>query len=235
MLSCGISSANVSASPRRQGRVSFQLSLMMRQHRPAGRKRKRDFAAAFRVYACYHFTLVSGEFRPLHLRPLASCLKSGAIKIAYWGFFVNMVSATNRPLSPHLGIYRRGVHMMASITHRATGFILATAGMLTLVWWLASIAGGEESYATFQAWTIAAGEDATGWQVASNWFFRLLALGVVFSFFQHMFSGIRHLVMDMGAGFELNANRTSAWLVFIGAFAATGITVLLVLYSYLGL
>jgi len=145
-----------------------------------------------------------------------------------------MVAATNRPLSPHLGIYRRGVHMMASITHRATGFVLATAGMMTLLWWLASIGGGEESYAAFKAWAIDGGKDASGMQVAANWFFRLLALGVVYSFFQHLFSGIRHLVMDMGAGFELNANKTSAWIVFIAAFTATGIVVLLILNSVLG-
>ncbi len=146
-----------------------------------------------------------------------------------------MASKAERPISPHLGIYRRGVHMMASITHRATGFILATAGMLTLLWWLSSIGGGEESYQTFLTYVVDAGEEATGFQTASNWFFRLLALGVIFSFFQHLFSGIRHLVMDMGAGFELNANRTSAWLVFIAAFTATGLVALYVIYEYLDL
>lgn len=145
-----------------------------------------------------------------------------------------MVAKSARPISPHLGVYRRGVHMMASITHRATGFILATAGMMTLLWWLSSIGGGKESYAAFGAWVIDGGAEATTWQIASNWFFRLLGLGVLFSFFQHLFSGIRHLVMDMGAGFELNANRTSAWIVFIASITATGIVVLFVLNSVLG-
>jgi len=86
-----------------------------------------------------------------------------------------MGQTTSRPLSPHLGIYRRGIHMMASIIHRVTGFILATAGMMTLVWWLSAIAGGAESYATFQIYAVYAGEEATGFQMASNWFFRLLA------------------------------------------------------------
>lgn len=145
-----------------------------------------------------------------------------------------MAANSGRPLSPHLGIYRRGVHMMASITHRVTGFILATAGLLTLLWWLSAIGGGEESYASFLALTVNAGEDAETWQLAVNWFFRLLALAVTYSFFQHLFSGIRHLVMDMGAGFELNSNRTSAWIVYIAAFTATGITVLLALGSFFG-
>jgi succinate dehydrogenase / fumarate reductase cytochrome b subunit len=114
-----------------------------------------------------------------------------------------MAQNPNRPLSPHLGIYQKGAHMMASITHRITGFVIATVGMLTLLWWIASIAGGAESYASFQTWTIDAGKEATGWQTASNWFFRFVAVGVLWSFFQHFFSGIRHLLMDLGAGYEL--------------------------------
>lgn len=124
--------------------------------------------------------------------------------------------------------------MAASIFHRVTGFILATAGMLTLIWWLFAIAQGPESYATFQSYAIHAGKEATKWQIASNWFFRLLALAVTWSFFQHFFSGLRHLLMDMGAGYELQANRNWAWVVFIAAITATGATALLVASRYLG-
>lgn len=140
-----------------------------------------------------------------------------------------MAQASDRPLSPHLGIYRWGPHMAASIFHRATGFVLATAGMLTLLWWLAAIGGGAESYATFRTWTISAGDEATGWQIASNWFFRLLGLAVTYSFFQHLFSGLRHFVLDMGAGYELKANRAWAWVVFIAALTATALVVVIVL------
>ena len=139
-----------------------------------------------------------------------------------------MGQTSSRPLSPHLGIYRRGIHMMASIIHRVTGFILATAGMMTLVWWLSAIAGGVESYATFQTYAVHAGEEATGFQTASNWFFWLLAFGVVYSFFQHFFSGLRHLVMDMGAGFELKTNKMWAQIVFVAAFLSTSAVGLLV-------
>ncbi|MEE9433452.1 MAG: succinate dehydrogenase, cytochrome b556 subunit [Sphingorhabdus sp.] len=145
-----------------------------------------------------------------------------------------MGQTTSRPLSPHLSIYKRGVHMMASIMHRATGFVLATAGMLTLLWWLAAIGGGEESYAQFLSYIVDAGDEATSFQSACNWFFRLLALAVTFSFFQHLFSGIRHLMMDMGAGFELNSNRMSAWAVFIAAFTATGIVALYAISKFVG-
>jgi succinate dehydrogenase / fumarate reductase, cytochrome b subunit len=145
-----------------------------------------------------------------------------------------MGANAKRPLSPHLGIYRRSSAMMVSIIHRVTGFIMATAGMMALLWWLAAIAGGPESYATFQSYAIAAGKDGTTLQMLSNWFFRLLGFAVTYSFFQHLFSGLRHLVMDMGAGYELNANRNWTWAVFIAAFFATAIVALLVTKHFLG-
>lgn len=132
-----------------------------------------------------------------------------------------MGNKPNRPLSPHLLIYRWGPHMAVSIFHRATGFVLATAGMMTLLWWLASIGGGQESFATFQKYVVSAGEGATTMQMAINWFFRLLGLAVTYSFFQHLFSGLRHFVLDIGAGYELKANRMWATVVFVAAIAAT--------------
>lgn len=145
-----------------------------------------------------------------------------------------MAQNPNRPISPHLQIYRWGPHMAVSIFHRATGFIMATAGMLTLLWWLASIAGGPESYETFQAYVVSAGEEATGTQVAINWFFRLLALGITYSFFQHMFSGIRHLLMDLGAGYELKTVRTWSIAVYIAALTATALVAMLVAARFMG-
>lgn len=145
-----------------------------------------------------------------------------------------MAQNPNRPISPHLQIYRWGPHMAVSIFHRATGFIMATAGMLTLLWWLASIAGGPESYATFQSYVVSAGEEATGMQVAINWFFRLLALGITYSFFQHMFSGIRHLLMDLGAGYELKTVRTWSIAVYIAALTATALVAMLVAARFMG-
>ena len=145
-----------------------------------------------------------------------------------------MAQNPNRPISPHLQIYRWGPHMAVSIFHRATGFVMATAGMVTLLWWLASIAGGPESYATFQNYVVSAGEEATGTQVAINWFFRLLALGVTYSFFQHLFSGIRHLLMDLGAGYELKTVRTWSIAVYIAALTATALVAMLVAARSMG-
>lgn len=139
-----------------------------------------------------------------------------------------MRQETNRPLSPHLQIYRWSPQMAISIFHRATGFVLATAGMMTLLWWLFAIGGGAESFASFQKYVVSAGDDATNLQTAGNWFFRVLALGVTYSFFQHLFSGLRHLVLDMGAGYELNANRTWALVAFAAAIFATASVALFV-------
>lgn len=145
-----------------------------------------------------------------------------------------MRQETNRPLSPHLQIYRWSPQMAISIFHRATGFVLATAGMMTLLWWLSAIGGGADSFATFQKYVVSAGDDASNLQTASNWFFRLLALGVTYSFFQHLFSGLRHLVLDMGAGYELNANRTWALVAFAAAIFATASVALFVASRILG-
>ena len=146
-----------------------------------------------------------------------------------------MGQESGRPLSPHLQIYRWSPQMAISIFHRATGFVLATAGMLTLLWWLSAIGGGAESYATFQKYVVSAGDDATGLQTAANWFFRLLAIGVTYSFFQHLFSGLRHLVLDMGAGYELTANRNWALAAFIAAIFATALVALFVASRFLGI
>lgn len=124
--------------------------------------------------------------------------------------------------------------MALSIFHRATGFVLATAGMMTLLWWLSAIGGGIESFATFQTYVVWAGDDATMWQTISNWFFRLLALAVTYSFFQHLFSGLRHLVLDMGAGYELTTNRNWTLAAFIASVFATALMALFVASRLLG-
>ncbi|WP_373473371.1 succinate dehydrogenase, cytochrome b556 subunit [Sphingorhabdus lacus] len=145
-----------------------------------------------------------------------------------------MGQKTTRPLSPHLQVYRWSPQMAISIFHRATGFVLATAGMLTLLWWLSAIGGGAESYAVFQKYVVGAGDSATGVELAINWFFRLLALAVIFSFFQHLFSGLRHLVLDMGAGYELKTNRTWALAAFVAAIFATALVALVVASRVIG-
>jgi len=145
-----------------------------------------------------------------------------------------MAKNPNRPLSPHLQVYRWSPQMAISIFHRATGFVLATAGMMTLLWWLSAIGGGAQSYATFQQYVVSAGTDGTALQFASNWFFRLVGLAVTFSFFQHLASGLRHFVLDIGAGYELKTNRLWASVAFVAAFFATALVALFVASRFLG-
>jgi succinate dehydrogenase / fumarate reductase cytochrome b subunit len=119
----------------------------------------------------------------------------------------------SRPLSPHLTHYRWGAHMLVSILHRVTGAGAAIAGGVLLVWWLAAAASGPEAYAYFV-------------KVATNPWMLVIWVPLSWGVIQHSLSGIRHLVMDIGAGFELNANRLGAWATFL----SVPLTVLLWLY-----
>lgn len=125
-----------------------------------------------------------------------------------------------RPLSPHLQIYRWGPHMTVSILHRATGDGMALVGSVLLVWWLLAIAGGAESYATFRdVFTYSDGRlNIVGWVVG---------VGLTYSLFQHIMSGIRHLVLDTGAGYELTTNKRFALACMI---AGPVLTILYWLY-----
>lgn len=112
--------------------------------------------------------------------------------------------------------------MLVSILHRATGTTMATLGALLLVWFLAALAGGAESYATFlDVFTYESGAlNPIGW---------LVGVGLTWSFFQHMASGVRHLVMDTGAAFELKVNRLAAQLTF-----AVSVLLTLAFWLYVG-
>ncbi len=131
-----------------------------------------------------------------------------------------MAGASGRPLSPHLQVYKWGPHMTVSILHRVSGFILASAGALTLVWWLMAISMGPEAYESFRAYVVAAPE-GDSFAFASNIFFRLLGVAVTWGFFQHLFSGLRHFVMDMGTGYELKQNKFWSTAVMLLALLAT--------------
>ena len=131
-----------------------------------------------------------------------------------------MAQSRPRPLSPHLSIWRWGPHMLISILHRATGSGMAIFGGLGLTWWLYAIANGPASYANFQyyLWEADAGDMAG---LVANVFCRIVLIGLSWAFFQHFFSGLRHLVMDMGAGYELQANKRWTYVVIAAALIAT--------------
>src|SRR5690242_7479517 len=119
-----------------------------------------------------------------------------------------MAQATSRPLSPHLTIWRWGPDMVVSILHRFTGAALSIAGLAMLTWWLIALEAGADSYAAFT-------------KAATSPIGLVVLIGLTWSFFQHLLSGIRHLVMDTGAAFELRINKTFAILTIAGSMLLT--------------
>ena len=113
----------------------------------------------------------------------------------------------SRPLSPHLQIYRLPISALISISHRATGVLLA-AGSLVLVYWLAAVASGPGAFADAQA-------------LLGSIVGRVLLLALTFSLFYHLANGIRHLFWDAGFGFELRTARASGMLVIVASVVLT--------------
>lgn len=106
--------------------------------------------------------------------------------------------------------------MLVSIIHRALGVGMALVGAPLLTWWLAAIAAGEESYAAFRdIFTTDAG--------ALNILGYVIAIGLTWAVLQHMMTGIRHLVLDTGAGYELRRNKTGALLTMIASTLLTAL------------
>ncbi|PHQ61923.1 MAG: succinate dehydrogenase, cytochrome b556 subunit [Sphingobium sp.] len=120
-----------------------------------------------------------------------------------------MARTTSRPLSPHLTIWKWGPHMAVSIIHRVTGNGLATVGALGLLWWLMAAAIGPDAYALFV-------------RCATSPIGYLIMIGLSWFFFQHLCSGLRHFVLDIGAGYELKANKSWSIATFIVALLLTG-------------
>jgi len=111
------------------------------------------------------------------------------------------MAADNRPLSPHLQIYRPQITSVLSILHRIAGVFLSL-GILLLAYWLAAAARGPESYEL----AVALLGSVAG---------RLLLFGWTLAFFYHFLNGIRHLEWDTGRGFELPQVVRSGWLVVV--------------------
>lgn len=108
---------------------------------------------------------------------------------------------TQRPLSPHLGVYRFGYTMTLSILHRITG-VLLSAGLLVLAAWLMAAATGAESYGQVTAFL-------------GHGLVQVLLGGWLVAFVYHFANGIRHLCWDAGWGFEKVQARRSALIVVI--------------------
>jgi succinate dehydrogenase / fumarate reductase cytochrome b subunit len=122
-----------------------------------------------------------------------------------------MTAPTQRPLSPHLTIWKWGPHMLVSILHRVTGSALTFAGLGLLTWWLLALASGQPAYEQF----VTAATHPLG---------MVVLVGLTWAFWQHFFSGLRHLFMDMGAGYELKVNKLISVMTIAAALFATAVT-----------
>jgi len=113
----------------------------------------------------------------------------------------------DRPLSPHLQIYKMPFTAVLSISHRITGVVMAV-GTLVLAYWLVSAAYGPDAYATAQA-------------VLGSVPGRLLLFGWSVALFYHLCNGIRHMFWDAGMGFEIRDAVKSGYITVGAALALT--------------
>ena len=120
------------------------------------------------------------------------------------------MASDNRPLSPHLQVYRLPLTAILSIAHRLTG-LLVGFGALLLVALLFSLAAGESAYAVLQG-------------LAASWFGRTLLVLLTLALYFHFCNGIRHLFWDAGYGFDLTTADRSGWAALGGALVLTAVT-----------
>ena len=114
---------------------------------------------------------------------------------------------TNRPISPHLQVYKPQLTSVLSILHRITGVALAI-GTILRVYWLIAAASGPEAFAGAEA-------------LIGSWLGRILLFGWTFALYFHLTNGIRHLFWDAGFGFELKTVYASGWTAVALAVALT--------------
>jgi succinate dehydrogenase / fumarate reductase cytochrome b subunit len=112
--------------------------------------------------------------------------------------------SADRPISPHLQIYRWQLTSVLSILHRTAGVVLS-AGAILLVWWLVAAASGPETYEGVE-------------NFLGSWIGLLVLFGWTTALFYHLCNGIRHLVWDTGQALDLKSTYLGGWLV-VGATA----------------
>ncbi|MBM3569076.1 MAG: succinate dehydrogenase, cytochrome b556 subunit [Alphaproteobacteria bacterium] len=123
------------------------------------------------------------------------------------------MAQVERPLSPHLQVYRPQITSVLSILHRLTGVALA-GGAVLLAWWLIAAATGPEAFAQVQA-------------ASSHWLGKLVAVGFLWALCYHFCNGVRHLAWDAGWGFDLPTTEKTGWAVVIGSVVLTALAVAL--------
>ena len=123
---------------------------------------------------------------------------------------------TERPVSPHMQIYRWPLPMLMSILHRITGCALYF-GTLLMAWWLTAAGSGPKAYGKVAGFV-------------DSYFGRLVLFGYTWALIHHMLGGIRHLIWDTGHGFEASERE---WLALATGVASVSLTLILWVFGYL--
>ncbi len=116
-------------------------------------------------------------------------------------------ASRQRPLSPHLQVYRPTITMTMSIVHRVTGAALYMGAPL-LAWWLFVVATGPGEFAVFQAFS-------------ESWFGRVVWLGYAWALIHHLLGGLRHFLWDAGQAMAPRTASAMAWATLIGSICLT--------------
>jgi len=114
---------------------------------------------------------------------------------------------SNNPLSPHIQIYRWHISSLLSITHRISGVINLLA-LILIFFWLIALSLGESNYESFLL-------------IINSFFGKFILIGFTWSMSFHLLSGIRHLVWDLGYGYEIKTANISGIIVIISSLALT--------------
>ena len=117
------------------------------------------------------------------------------------------MAGVERPLSPHLQVYRWRITMLNSIVHRVGGVALG-AGTLLLAWWLVAAASGPEAFSMVKAFF-------------THWFGRLVLFGFSWALIYHLLSGIRYLFWNAGIGFEVAVAEKWGWMILAASVVFT--------------
>jgi len=120
------------------------------------------------------------------------------------------MASGNRPLSPHLQVYRPQITSLLSILHRLTG-VAMIGGAVMFTYWIAAATYGPEAFDRAQA-------------VLGSWFGRLVLFGMALSLFYHLGNGVRHMAWDIGWGYEMPKLVASGWAVVVFSIVMTFLT-----------
>jgi len=124
------------------------------------------------------------------------------------------VNRGNRPLSPHLQVYRPQLTSITSILTRITGNALLL-GALLVVWWFLAAASGPDYFATVDA-------------IITSVIGDVIMTGSLWALWYHTLAGVRHLIWDNAMMLEVKTAEKLGWAVIIGSFVLTGLTIIII-------